>query len=442
MIDASAIIVPVVQERKISLRWLSQSSVGFAEDDLQNHVHCAISSALGLLANRYVQVSRRAYPGSSPSRFARLLQVMSGVRSLLLFVGREKTSVSGEELEYLVGPLDYCPNPRLRRSWNRLFAGQPVFFLPGSNPAESIARITGCDANPAPRLSLSSQRCVVVIMANWHSAPAILHYGGCDRAIAELERQAHGLSLAATSSRISHLVPRLLNHAALSNGGAILAQERIPADPYEFSWRRIDAATELWLSQSMADEASERLQLDDRLDRVCELLPRFGDLLLPARDALLAWCETMRLPRDLTHGDFWLGNVLFHGDTVSGIIDWEWARKDGVRIVDGLYLLLMSCANAQRVSITHYLCQLWSGEIDDPALRERIFALAARYGLERNDLNFVALILWFDLLWQRTVRGGEASATWSEKMISRTTPSLTIWLSSLSTARRPHAATH
>ncbi|HEX4155395.1 MAG TPA: phosphotransferase [Acidobacteriaceae bacterium] len=434
--------MPGAEEKRISLKRLRQPSVGSVEINQQNHVHCALTGALGLLANRYVAVSRRAYPGPSPSRFARLLQVISGVRSLLLSAGREKTLVSGEQLEYLVGRLDYCPNASFRRWSSRLSAGRPFFSLPGSNPAESIARITGCDADPAPQLSLSSQRCVVVIMANWHGSPAVLHYAGCDSAIAELERQANGLSLAASSPPISHLVPRLLNHTTLSNGGAILAQERISADPYEFSWRRIDAATDLWLSRSFAAEVRERIQLDKRLDRVCELLPRFADVLLPARDALLQWFEMMQLPRDLAHGDFWLGNVLFHGDTISGIIDWEWARKDGVRAVDGLYLLLMSCANVHEVSITHYLCQLWSGEIDDAALRERISTLAARCGLERNDLNFIALMLWFDLLWQRTVRGGEASVTWSEKMISRTMPSLTIWLSSLSTARRPHAATH
>lgn len=399
-----------------------------AEIDRQNHIHCALTGALGLLADRYVGVSRRAYPGPSPSRFSRLLQVADGVRSLLLSAGGKKTLVSGEQLEYLVGRLHYSPAARLRWGWDRLAAGRPLFVLPGSNPAETIARITGCDAEPPPQLSLTSQRCVVVIMANWHGAPAVLHYAGCDQGIAELERQANGLSLAASSAQISRLVPRLFSDTVLPNGGAILAQERIAAEPYEFSWRRVDIATDFWFSRRVTEADPRRIHVDKRLDRVCELLPHSRDLLLPARDVLVQWCETMRLPRELAHGDLWLGNLLFNGDTISGIIDWEWARKDGTRAVDGLYLLLMSSANAHEVSITHYLSQLWSGQIDDAALEQRLSELAVRCRLERSDLNFVALMLWFDLLWQRTVRGGQPSVTWSEKMISRTMPSINDWL--------------
>jgi hypothetical protein len=62
--------------------------------------------------------------------------------------------------------------------------------------------------------------------------------------------------------------------------------------------------------------------------------------------------------------------------------------------------------------------------------------------MDRDDLKFVALLLWFDLLWQRTVRGGMPALAWSEKMIRRTLPSITRWLRHYSGARKIHAVTY
>jgi len=156
---------------------------------------------------------------------------------------------------------------------------------------------------------------------------------------------------------------------------------------------------------------------------------------------LLEWYETTRIPGDLVHGDFWLGNVLFNGDAVSGIIDWEWAQRDGLRVVDGLHMLLISHAVAHDVPISHYLCQLWADETDDPALQQRIANLCAHSGMDRDDLKFVALLFWFGILWQRAIRGGVPAASWSEKMIPRTMPAITKWLNQYSKTRGIRAAT-
>jgi aminoglycoside phosphotransferase (APT) family kinase protein len=42
------------------------------------------------------------------------------------------------------------------------------------------------------------------------------------------------------------------------------------------------------------------------------------------RDRLLAvWPPPMRNRKAVLHGDFWLGNVLWHGDELGAVIDWE-----------------------------------------------------------------------------------------------------------------------
>jgi hypothetical protein len=397
------------------------------EEDRARHALCSLTSALRLLSGKHIRVPKRAYPGWSPSRVARLLQVGNSVRDLVLSTGRQRTLVSAERLEYLSGNIDCFTEHILRHGWSLLGAKRPFFVVGGTAPSRSIAAITGCDATPAPRLCLT-HHCVVVIMANWSGTPAVLHYAACDRGMAELERLANGLGIASSDPQIRHLVPRLLAHAHLEDGAVVLAQTRIPADPWEFRWRRIDAATELWLSRKPRSEFGGGAWVGQRMAQVCALLPDFTELFAPARDALLSWCETARIPGVLTHGDFWLGNLLFSGDRISGIIDWEWAQIDGFVLVDALHLLLMSTADANEGRIAHYLRQLWADEISDAALQERIVKLRIQSGVDKDDLKFIALLLWFSILWQRGMRGGMPSASWLEDMIPRTMPAIETWL--------------
>jgi hypothetical protein len=428
-------------KRKYPLTQINEPLTQAAETDRPDHTLCALSGALGLLAGRNIRVPRRAYPGPSPSRLARLLQILNGASSLLLSAGRRKTLVSGDHLDYLYGKLQYTTEPGFRSWWRCIAKKRPFFVVSDSDPAESIAAITGCDANPEPQLLLSVQRCVLVIMANWSATAAVLHYADCSPGIAELERQANGLTLASSCREIHPLIPQLLAHSALSNGAAVLAQSRISAQTHEFSWLHVDAALELWRSRSPAGGNAGSIWIEKRLDRIAELLPRHRNSLLPAMDALLDWCRTAHLRGELAHGDFWLGNVLFNGDAIAGLIDWEWAHTEGYRVVDALYMVLMSCAVANDVSIADYLCQLWSGEIEDDAMEERIARLGVASGMDRDDLKFVALLLWFDLLWQRTVRGGMPSVAWSEKMIPRTLPAVMKWLNQYTNARGIRAIT-
>ena len=407
---------------------LTEHWIRTVEQDKTNHTLCALSSALLLLSGKHIRVPKRAYPGLSPSRFARLLQVGNGVCDLLLSAGRQRTLVSGERLEYLGGDIEHFTGHIFRRWWKLLSVKRPFFVLTGSDPGESIVAITGCDPIPAPRLCLSTH-CVVIIMANWGGVPAVMHYAACDQAIAELARQATSLEIALTDSQISHLVPRLLAHHHLENSAAVLVQSRIPAGPYEFSWRRVDTAAELWLSRKPGSEYGSNAWVGQRLAQLCAFLPHYQESLIPVTDALLEWCETARIPVDLTHGDFWLGNVLFSGDSVSGIIDWEWAQKDGFVLVDALHMLLMSFSVANGGRVVHYLRQLWADEISDAALQERIVKLRVQSGMDKDDLKFIALLLWLGILWQKAMRGRMPSEQWSEDMIPRTMPAIEKWLS-------------
>jgi hypothetical protein len=336
--------------------------------------------------------------------------------------------VSGINLAYLDGDIEYFTRNILKRWWSFSSVKQPFFIVPGSDPASLIAAITGCDPKPAPQLSISHYKCPVVVCANWGGEAALLKYAQCGVAIAELERQANGLAMAASDPQISHLLPRALDHSTLASGAAIFAQTRLQAEPYEFSWRRVDAAAELWRSRKPTCENAGDKWLAQRLDQVSEFFSSFRDLLLPLMDALLEWRESARIAGGITHGDFCLRNILFKRDAVSGIIDWDGAQRDGFLQVDGLYLLLSSYGAAHNLDNPHYLRQIWAGEIEEADLSDRISRLRSQSGMDKDDLKFIALLLWFSLLWQHAMRGRMPSESRLEDLIPTTVPEIMKWL--------------
>jgi hypothetical protein len=357
-----------------------------------------------------------------------LLQVANGARELLQSAGQPRFLVSGVNLAYLDGNIEYFTQNLVKRWWGFSSVKQPFFIVTGSDPAASIAAITGCDPQPAPQLSICHYKCPVVIMANWEGEPAVLKYAQCGVAIAELDRQAMGFEMAASDPQLRHLLPRILNHSALASGAVIFVQTRLQAEPYEFSWRRVDAAAELWRSRKPTCEKAGGEWLARRLDQVSEFFVRFRELLLPLMDALLEWHESTQIPGGITHGDFCLRNILFKRDGVSGIIDWDGAQQDGFLEVDGLYLLLSSYGAAHNQDNPQYLRQIWADEFNDADLLDRVTRLRSQSGMDKDDLKFIALLLWFSLLWQHAMRGRMPSETRLEDLIPATVEPIMKWI--------------
>jgi hypothetical protein len=398
------------------------------ELDTSHHPLCALSSALFLIAGRPIYPSKHAYPSRAPSRVARLMQVGCGFAGLLGATGKGRTLVSGKRLAYRDGELEYFTGNLFRR-WRGLGSAiQPFFVVNNADPAGSIAETMGCDREPAPRIFISRHQCTVVIMANRGGTPVVMHYAACDDSIAELERTAQGLQLACSDAWIRRVCATLLDHHILANGAAVLAQTRIPADQYEFSWRRVDTAIEFWSSYPRASGNGKNASMDARLGLACSYFSGFRDALLPVADALREWCDEAKIQSGLVHGDFWLGNVLFKKERVAGIIDWEWARRDGIPVADILHMLLRTPAMARDTSFAETLRRFWTDDLNDSELSSRLQQLCAQAGMGLEDLKFLAIVLWFDILWQRATRGVVESRAWLEDMIPHTATVALQWL--------------
>jgi hypothetical protein len=391
------------------------------------HSTCRLTSALHLIGGSNIRIPAKLFDISAYTKGTRLLQMGYLIGDLLTPPYRHTTLVSGQQLAFQTGNLQYFTDHLWKQSMQFLAKRQPVFKVPQGHPADAISQLTGCDSTPDPEIRLSSH-CVVVVIANWNGIPVVLHYGRCESARAEIRRQAMGLRLTSSDRRLEGLVPHLIKFPTLEDGAEFAVETRLAGETCPFDWHRIDQITELWIAEAASDLGIARVELPQELDDLCASLPSFAALLRPAADALLEWHASFKMAADLAHGDLWLGNVLFSADDLTGIIDWEWAHSDGLRILDMLHLLLMSHAVSCHAGVAHHLRQLWEDEVDDLELRSRLTRLSVRFSLDDNDLKFLALLLWFDYLRHAVIRGRIQGPTWLERMIPRTVPSIVKWL--------------
>jgi aminoglycoside phosphotransferase (APT) family kinase protein len=112
-----------------------------------------------------------------------------------------------------------------------------------------------------------------------------------------------------------------------------------------------------------------------------------------ARRAQDDWSDLDRAGGGLTHWDFWCGNTLWSGDTVTGVVDWSGARH-GPRGIDlawcRLDLVLMGDPGAADVLLTGYL-DASGATVDDMAAWDRQAAAQAEPVVEEWSANYVAI---------------------------------------------------
>jgi Phosphotransferase enzyme family len=91
-----------------------------------------------------------------------------------------------------------------------------------------------------------------------------------------------------------------------------------------------------WLTVFQGERSTGDTDLGGMTDGlIADLTGRFGDDLFTTEDVevLLALHDRLdrhSVGRGLVHGDFWPGNLLMSDGRVSGVIDWESARPDGL----------------------------------------------------------------------------------------------------------------
>lgn len=257
-----------------------------------------------------------------------------------------------------------------------------------------------------------------------HGVDVVLHAGSTKAAKRSLARHYLGLTRAAQVLGKSSglLIPEVLQFGDVG-GVRLLVQSAVVGRPFKMihSEAEIHAKVEFVVETVGAAFA----QLVDRnarpegefLGDICKRMrvaladAYIADVINQAR----AWQRQTKVGSTFCHGDLWFPNIIFPFADISspgriGLIDWEWARPDGVPGYDALHLVALVLAEVCRMPLGSAFRMVGHPERLPGWLRSIVTSIARIYGLEREDLEAISRLLLLIRIWQGhfvTYSGGE-----------------------------------
>jgi hypothetical protein len=265
----------------------------------------------------------------------------------------------------------------------------------------------------------------------------MLHCGGDARANAGVERHVSGSRLAYSllNNKVRFSIARKY-FANEVNRVNVLVRETLPGAPIsaqtsgsETIWKALncglDAASEIAAATTDPRFQPEQVFLQDSCDVLIRSIPPeyhrvTNELVNDARK----WSATRGIPAILTHGDFWLNNILFEGTDgeldalrLTGVIDWEWARQDGAPLYDVMHLAAMTFLEMEKVPLGQVLNLFLNLHTAPEWFQKYIRDAVRRFGLMMSDVPEVGKLMILRHIWQSyclTYSGGEA---WLTKLL-------------------------
>jgi aminoglycoside phosphotransferase (APT) family kinase protein len=155
---------------------------------------------------------------------------------------------------------------------------------------------------------------------------------------------------------------------------------------------------------STIDEASFGRLLDAHLDRLGAAHQSDVSAELAAlRSRLRAALVGRRAVLARTHGDLWLGNVLFDpaAGSLTGVVDWESSRDEDLPAVDIAHLVISTRCAAEGREIADVVGRLLDGE---DSLEPAGCALLEPYLHDRLDPRDLLLLAWLQHASQRVAQ--------------------------------------
>jgi hypothetical protein len=385
-------------------------------------------------------------PPPWPSRVGRLKRGLYSLRFLLpAMSARPGTLVvhaSGPNL--LQGEAVIAGNALVLRALAQAGTLRPFLVVRGAavRPLGRACAILGIDDAPELRLYLSLNA-LLIFYGQRNGQPVVLHLAASPIGRKAQDRHSRGLRTIAkiqASSALRRLVPELIELAD-RDGYRVLTQTRLPGRmkvlrhaPAAAVEAAIAGALEPLLllrgSETHRAEGADHALLFRHFPELPRRWPTLAPMLSPLIARVQAWQRRRGLPGLLTHGDYWLRNVLFDEGGVSGIVDWERCRAHGTPGLDALHLALMSLAIERRRPIATYLEQAWTGRWESDFLGRYVADLQSLYGLTAVDVGHLAGILYLDEFHKRHSAGLDLTDSQRHSLL-RTAGVLQSWLTGL-----------
>ncbi|MFO1058646.1 MAG: phosphotransferase [Dongiaceae bacterium] len=409
-------------------------------------------------ALRFVGAAARVPPALIPppwpSRLGRLKRALYSLRFLPQAVGAGPGALlvhaAGPNL--LQGEAVLAERALVRRALGQARLLQP-FMLVRSAVPRPLARacaILGIDEAAELRLYLSLNL-LLIFFGHRAGRPVVIHLAASPTALRAQERHRDGLRMADSAEvppALRRLIPELLGLVEREDV-RLLTQTRLPGrmkvlrdaptDAVETAIARaLEPLLLLRATSRHRAEGPDHALIFHRFPELPGRWPELSPLLRPLIARLQDWQRRRGLPGQLTHGDYWLRNLMFEGGSVSGIVDWERCRAHGTPGIDALHLALMSLAIERRRPIAAYLEQAWTGRWESDFLGRYVAGLRQLYGLTADDVGHLAGILYLDEFHKRHSAGLDLADSHRDSLL-RPAAALQSWLAGLDPVR-PRAA--
>ena len=374
-------------------------------------VHRQLQQLIRLVDPR-AKLPARLFPGLRPTASNRALQLVFGCWQIVSVLPRMQRSVllSGPHLAALSGEIALDSAGILSKAFGALARRQAILIVatPGQPALRHLCEVLRVDPADHIESHLNSNPHLVFLAKRAGRAIA-LHYSTGQTGMAAVRQHHLGLRIAKpvfARLNMGELIAEPIDNL-VDEHSAILAQRRLPGradlvstlSEAQFKQRMalaLEPLLALLADASRLPCGPDQEFIFVELPRLLERLPQYADRLGPPIEALQSWPERRALRAVLTHGDFWLQNILFDGEPVriSGVIDWEWHRATGCAGLDAIQLGVISFAFWQNIPLHDLLCEIIAGQCRHGFIRDHLRIVKARFDLEDLDIEYLTVLAW------------------------------------------------
>ncbi len=288
---------------------------------------------------------------------------------------------------------------------------------------------------------------LILFFAHREGRPVVVHLATFPNAQKVIDLHRRGLEVAGSErlpQSVRSLLPQLVAFSE-RDGYSILTQNRLPGAPvilspsdtefYATIHRALQPLLEFRATATPCAGGPDAELLFHQFPTLPGRWPEFSGILTPLIARLQAWQRKRNMVPILTHGDYWIRNILFDRVTgeVTGIIDWERARLDGIPGFDALHLAMTSLSE-RKGDICDYLEQIWTENWESELLAIYIQRVKDAYALTSDDIAHLGIFLYIDEFYKQTIKGIPFSSLRQEKL-RNLIPSLESWLSHTGTGQ-------
>ncbi len=343
--------------------------------------------------------------------------------------GSGKVLISGAGLKYGVGPVAVTSAGIAGGALGALLRKQPFVLAAGST--DRLSEALGIDR--AERFDgLISPVAGIILFAESDGRAVVAHLAADAPSAERLKRHDAALRWISAHRADTAWGQLTAEPVALRETAdhTVFVQSRLPGRTVEIS--RLDdhamlallriACKPLLAVHRAALRHGQKADFGPMFERVSDLpkiYPQARAELAPALNALWAWAGHTSLPAVPLHGDYKIGNLLFHDQPrrLSGIVDWDNFRPADLPLMDALNLVVNLRAKRDAVHYGTALTECWDLKSRTPLMSAYLDHLLAETGVTEEDMRHIAMALWLRYLWEAEADRQPIDAAWIDAMV-------------------------